>query len=286
MAAIAISLAAGIAVGAWLLSGTSISQTGSKVDAPALRDDASTSMDERLQRLEKDLAEERRARMVLEDQLQALLEVIERVESAIPRASADQQAVLDQIRAERRSASRSSRDFVSMMRGFQERRLNMLIDGGFSEDEARRVLEMESAAQYEAMQAAHAAQRRGEANDPFFAGSGSQSLLRGKLGDSEYERYLAAQGQPTAIQVTRVLDSSPGDRAGIQPGDRIISYNGARVFSVSDLRALTLQGNAGEDVVIEIEREGVPMQLNLPRGPVGITGSSANIRGMNWWGGT
>ena len=41
----------------------------------------------------------------------------------------------------------------------------------------------------------------------------------------------------------------------------------------------------GEDVVIEVERDGVRMQLTVPRGPIGITGSGANVRGLNWWGG-
>lgn len=232
------------------------------------------------------MAEEREARLVLEEQLQILIDAMERIDSTGQRALVDQRALAQERRAERRTGERAPRDFVALMRGFEERRLNTLIDGGFSEDEARRVLQKESAAQYQAMQAAHDAQRRGEATDPFYAGSTSQSLLRSELGDSEYERYLAAQGQPTAIQVTQVLSSSPGSQAGLQPGDQIVSYNGERVFGVSDLRALTLQGTAGEDVIIEIEREGVRMQLNLPRGPVGISGSSASIRNRGWWGGT
>jgi S1-C subfamily serine protease len=68
-------------------------------------------------------------------------------------------------------------------------------------------------------------------------------------------------------------------------GDRIARYNGERVFSISDLRRLTMQGNPGEDVVIEVERDGVLMQLTLPAGPIGITGTGARVRGMNWWGG-
>lgn len=249
-----------------------------------MHDDSPPLLDERLRQLETGLADEREARMLLEDQLQALIEELERIDSAGSTPADDQQAPLDPARAERRNAARGPRDFASMVRRNQERRLNMLIDGGFSEDEANRVLRRESEAQYNAMQAAYEAQRRGETSDPFYAVTGPQALLREELGDSEYERYLAAQGQPTAIEVTQVLDSSPGNQAGLQPGDRIISYNGERVFSVTDLRALTLQGTAGEDVVIEIERDGVPMQLNLPRGPLGITGSSANIRGMGWWG--
>ena len=44
-------------------------------------------------------------------------------------------------------------------------------------------------------------------------------------------------------------------------------------------------GAKGEDVVIEIERDGTLIQLSVPRGLIGITGAGANVRGTNWWGG-
>lgn len=284
--AIVVSLIAGFAAGALLLGDTSAPANEPNTAAAADRASSSTPIDERLRRLEQVVAEEREARIVLEEQLQFVLDALERVDSSDSRAVADQRALAEERRAQRRAGERTPRDFAALARGFEERRLNTLINGGFSEDEARRVMQKESAARYHAMKAAHDAQRRGEATDPIYSGSASQSLLRSELGDREYERYLAAQGQPTAIQVTQVLGESPGSQAGLQPGDQIVNYNGERVFGVSDLRALTLQGTAGEDVIIEIERDGVRMQLNLPRGPVGITGSSAGIRNRGWWGGT
>lgn len=286
IAAIVISLIAGFATGAWLLGNASVPATDRHTGAAADPAESSTPLAERLRRLEQDMAEEREARIILEEQLQFVLDALERIDSSDSRALADQRALAEERRAERRTGERVPRDFAALVRGYEERRLNTLISGGYTEDEARRVMQQESEAQFRAMQAAHDAQRRGESTDLFYAGSASQSLLRRELGDSEYERYLAAQGQPTAIQVTQVLGDSPGSQAGLQPGDQIVSYNGERVFGVSDLRALTLQGTAGEDVIIEIEREGVRMQLNLPRGPVGITGSSAGLRNRGWWGGT
>lgn len=172
-----------------------------------------------------------------------------------------------------------------MLRNFEERRLGRLIDGGFSEDEARRILQKESEAEYRAMQMAWEAQRSGERVDLLASLNDPQAILRAELGDSDYARLLEAQGQPTSVQITRVLDGSPGNEAGLQPGDQLISYDGSRVFSVADLREQTMQGEPGEDVVIEIDRDGVRMQLSVPRGPVGITGSGANIRTMSRWGG-
>jgi membrane-associated protease RseP (regulator of RpoE activity) len=280
--AIAMSLILGFAVGAWVMG-----------DAPTSAADSFESaapMKERLLSLEQVIAEEREARLIMEDLLRAVMEDIERIDSTGPRIFAADLARAEDTRAEtereqRRNELRRPRDFASMVRGFQERRLTQLTDAGFSSDEARGILKREAEAQYKAMQAAHDAQRNGEVVDAFSAISEPQALLRAELGDSAYERYLQAQGQPTAIQITQVLDSSPGSRAGLQPGDEIVSYNGERVFNVIELRELTLQGRAGEDVIVEIERDGVRMQLNVPRGPVGITGSGASVRNMNRWGG-
>ncbi len=281
--AVAISLVAGFAAGAFLLGEASKSDTESPAETEAVG--SSAPIEERLRRLEQIIASEREARIVLEDQLQALIDEIERLDAEAP-GPGNQPALAEERRAEPGSGRRGPRDIGALLRNFQERRLTLLIDGGFSEDEARRVIQMESQAQYRAMQAAYDAQRRGEANNPFLAINGAQNLLREELGDAEYERYLTAQGEPATVGVTQVLDSSPASQAGLVPGDRIVSYDGERVFSVGDLRDLTLDGSPGEDVIIEIDRDGVRMQLSLPRGPVGITGSSAGIRNRAWWSGT
>lgn len=286
IAAIAISLIAGFAAAVWLMRDSSTGDAAPRTELSANTLESAPPFDKRLLRLEQVIAEEREARLILEDQLQNLIEEIEGIGSMGPQVFADQDAAADDAAPPRQPEQRGRRDFVSMVRNFQERRLSQLVEGGFSEDEARRVLQQESEAQFKAMQAAHDAQRRGEAVDSLSAMSRPQSLLRAELGDSDYERYLQAQGQAAAIQVTQVMDGSPASLVGLEPGDQIVSYGGERVFDVNELRELTLQGSAGEDVVIEIEREGVRMQLNVPRGPVGISGTGANVRRMNWWGGS
>ena len=59
--------------------------------------------------------------------------------------------------------------------------------------------------------------------------------------------------------------------AGLQPGDQIVSYDGARVFNYGDLNDQLLQGEPGESVIVDILRDGAPMQVVMPRGPIGIT---------------
>lgn len=280
----AISLVAGIAVGAWLVTDRRASEPAVSATAPT--GDLVSVPEERLLSLEQLIAEERAARLELAGLVQALLDEIERRDSAGSLRSAETSAERSANDVALAGSLRRSRDFMSMMRNFEARRLQSLMQGGFSEDEAQRILQKESEAEYRAMQLAWEAQRNGEPLDPLASLNDPQAILRTELGDSDYERFLEAQGQPTSVQITRVLDGSPGSQAGLQPGDQIVSYDGNRIFNVADLRDQTLLGEQGEDVLLEIDRDGVRMQLSVPRGPVGITGSGANIRTMGRWGGS
>lgn len=281
--AIGIVLLAAIAVGIWI-SGEEQAALQPATSMSAAVSGADASIDERLQYLEQALADEREARTALEDTLAILFGELDRLEGADRQAVAELQAEENERQA-RAVERRVQRNEGEWMRNYQERRVANLVEGGFSEEEARRALQLESEASFKAMQLAWEAQRNGEAYDFMDSMSGPQSILRAEMGDDAYARYLEAQGQPTAVSITQVLDGSPGNSAGLQPGDELISYNGERVFNVMELRNGTMQGQPGEDVVIEIERDGVVMQLTVPRGPIGITGSGARVRGMNWWGG-
>ena len=98
----------------------------------------------------------------------------------------------------------------------------------------------------------------------------ADQLLHGEIGDGEYESYLQANGRPTTVGVSRVMDASPALMAGLQSGDQITHYDGTRVFNTRELIQQTMQGNPGETVVVTIIRDGGPMQLVMPRGPLGI----------------
>ena len=278
------SLVTGFAVAAWFIGGDVGNERPVELTGPGKLPDAAGAAD-RLARLEQIIDEERAARIALEDTLAMLFDEIERLEGAGDRVSAQRQAE-EQARRDARTSERGSRsDRASWLQNYQERRVGRMVEGGFTEDEARRILEQESAASFKAMQAAWEAQRDGENVDPFGAAHNPQAILRNEIGDDAYARYLEAQGQPTSITVTQVMGGSPGKDAGLKAGDQLVSYNGERVFHVNDLRNQTMQGSPGESVVIEVDRDGVRMQLIVPRGPIGITGSGANIRSMNWWGG-
>lgn len=279
--AIVVSLLAGFAVGAWVAADDKerVASTPSNA-VPG----TNASIEDRLERLERIITEERDARIALEDSIAILFEGIERLEGVDERAVAELRARAEEERAAR-AATSSQRNEADWMRGYQERRVARLVEGGFSEDEARRVLEQESESAFKALQSVWEAQRSGESIDRYSGEFDPQAIMRSEMGDDAYARYLEVQGQPTAVRITQVLGGSPGSEIGLQPGDQLVRYAGERVFSVNDLRKSSMDGNPGEDVVIEIERDGTLIQLSVPRGPIGITGAGANVRGVNWWGG-
>lgn len=166
-----------------------------------------------------------------------------------------------------------------------ELRTRQLVNSGFTEARANEIRQLEDQARMDLLTAEYEAQRDGTSISPWDQAFGYQSKLREQLGDAEFERYLQAQGSATAITVREVIDASPANRAGLRPGDEIVGYDGNRVFGMHELRSMAFSGNPGEDVVVEIVRDGQPMQLVLPRGPLGITGSGANMAFRGSFGG-
>ncbi len=105
-----------------------------------------------------------------------------------------------------------------------------------------------------------------------------QNNLRSEFGDENFDRYLYASGRPNRIQIDSVIQDSPAFSAGLQPDDRIVSYDGQRTYSPGDLRRFSMQGEAGEMIALQVQRNGRRVDLYIPRGPLGIqmTGVSEN----------
>jgi S1-C subfamily serine protease len=74
------------------------------------------------------------------------------------------------------------------------------------------------------------------------------------------------------VRVGGVLASSPAEHAGLAPGDEVVAYGGRRVFDMRYLNELILEGRPGEPVIVDVLRDGQPIQVLLPRGPLGISG--------------
>jgi len=230
--------------------------------------DQSAAIEDRIRALEAAVAEERNARQLLEDELQVLYEEIEQL--SVERSAND-------ARDEAQVADAA--EIRERIEGFRQRRNGQdgedrtarLVAAGFAPDRAAWILQRESELQMEAMQARFDARRSGEPVDPFDASLNSASALRAEIGDTEYEQYLQANNRPTAVSIGSILESSPAQSAGLQSGDQIVRYDGARVFDASDLNQQTMLGEPGESVVVDITRDGIPMQVVLPRGPIGVS---------------
>ena len=148
-----------------------------------------------------------------------------------------------------------------------------LVDAGFSKDEATSIVRTESEIELQRLQEQYDSRREqiknmSEENPDWQT---KNNPLRAKLGDDYYQKYMEAQGWPTSVTVASVMHNSPGEAAGLQHGDNILRYANTRVFNIGDLNTATAQGNVGESVLVEIERDGQPLQLTIPRGPIGVS---------------
>jgi len=263
-ATIGVSLIMGFALASWMQrmpdGGSAVSGS---VNGGDYFDQAAVT-EQRIRALETAIAEERNARQLLEDELLVLFAEIDRLGA-------------QDNRAERRDTVEARNDRLPPD-GFRPRRaersgearMSALVEAGFSADRADWILRREAELEVEAMQARFDARRSDSPIDRLDPSMNPNSMLRAELGDADYERYLQANGRPTAVAVTRVLESSPGQAAGLQTGDQIVRYGGSRVFDIADLSAQTLQGSPGESVVVDIIRDDVPMQIVMPRGPIGM----------------
>ena len=224
--------------------------------------DQSLPVEARIRALEQAVSDERYARQLLQDELFVLTGELE---SLMANRSSD-------LAADRSASFESIDTAAPRRRSGADGRAARLMAAGFEPGQAEWILQRESQLQMEALQARYEAERTGDAMNYFQSRTAASDALRSELGEAEYERYLAASGRPTSVAVSTVLESSPAQRAGLKPGDEIVSYDGKRIFSMSDLTRQTLEGQPGEQVVVDVLRDGVSMQVVVPRGPIGISG--------------
>lgn len=104
-----------------------------------------------------------------------------------------------------------------------------------------------------------------------------RNQLRNEMGDDTYDRLLYASEQDNRVLVEKVLESSPAQEIGLQPGDVILGYDGLRVFSNRDIRTARANGEAGDPVPLRIERNGEVLELEIPRGPLGVHLDSKSV---------
>ncbi|HUR33710.1 MAG TPA: PDZ domain-containing protein, partial [Vicinamibacterales bacterium] len=68
---------------------------------------------------------------------------------------------------------------------------------------------------------------------------------------------------PTAGRVTSVLEDSPAGRAGIRPGDHILTLDGRPVRNTLDWAAVYARITEGQPIETTILRDHVPLHLEV-----------------------
>ncbi len=263
--AIVTSLLAGFAVAALIINAPE------PVESEIAGFDSTADVNERLAALERAVSVERQARQLLEDEILVLYEELESLEGS-QQADAVQQAAA--VIAKGTIDAREMRAMRESARGDRlsntERRLNALTEAGFSVARADWIIQRESELRMVALRAQYDSMRSGEPMNLMSRGMNTDSMLRADLGDAQYEMYLKASNRSTVVGIGAVFESSPAQTAGLLPGDEITHYDGERIFSTFDLTRQAMQGAEGENVVVNITRNGIPMQLVIARGPLGI----------------
>ena len=263
-----IGLTAGLAVAGWLGFSQRSGAEDNENAAVSTGFNSSAPVEARIAALEEAVSDERLARQLLQEEVFYLTSELERLSGpGYPGPPIDGEPPGSEA-----ADGESDRRAQWRARNSPEGRKARLVEAGFLPAQADWIMRREQELQMEALQARFDAERSGEPVDWTANRTMASDSLRAELGDIDYERYLDASGRSTNVAVSSVIESSPAQSAGLQPGDEIVRYDGERVFSMTDLTRQTMVGEAGETVVVDIMRDGNLMQVVLPRGPVGITG--------------
>ena len=95
--------------------------------------------------------------------------------------------------------------------------------------------------------------------------------LRTELGDDAYDRYLFEAGSSNRVSIASIIPGSEAELAGVQIGDTIFSYANTRVFTTGELQRATREGDRGELITLQVDRQGQSVFIEVARGPLGVT---------------
>jgi len=265
-------LIAGLAAGLLASSWWHADRNGSPA---AVGRDASAAVLARIDALEASLNRETLRRAALENELAAVRGDLARLhgeDPAAPTGSAAPDPFAESALDARFEETQEPPIMRRRMRADGSEGLrDRLIEAGFSPARAEWLDQRTAELRMQALQAQYDAAREGVPLNLRAARAG-QDTLRDELSVVEYEQYLQAMGRPTSVRVGSVLASSPAEQVGLMSGDEVVSYAGQRVYDMSELNALILEGQPGAPVTVDVLRDGQPIQVILPRGPLGITG--------------
>jgi uncharacterized iron-regulated protein len=74
---------------------------------------------------------------------------------------------------------------------------------------------------------------------------------------------LKERDGPAGIWIERVISKSPAEKAGLLPGDQILSANGKEVRELKDLHEAVTEKGWGKEMILTILREGIKTDITV-----------------------
>lgn len=267
-------LGAGLLIGRTLLPGPSpeplAPDAGHSPSGPAVTPALPlTGEPETLAALQQQLRQAREAREQLAAQLETLQLRLEELETGYAGASVTTTATDNPEPAPQPAAgTRTS--------------IQSLIDAGIAPEQAAWIQGRLDEIDLQQLYLRDRATREGWMNKPRYHKERREYLnavtdLRSDIGDDAYDRMLYTLGRANRVVIRETMLNSPAEQYGLQAGDRIIEYDGQRIFASNALNTLTSEGDGGTMTLVRVERDGEIQDLYLPRGPLGIRMSSARV---------
>jgi len=146
-----------------------------------------------------------------------------------------------------------------------------LRSAGILPHEIERLRDLFNSSEMQLIDLEHQARREGWYRKPRYWKElrNMRSELRQEIGEEDYDLLLYAAGRNNRVVIDGILRDSPGERAGLEPGDVVLSYEGRRIYKAPELKHATVQGRAGDRVTIDVLRDGERVRVYTSRGPLG-----------------
>lgn len=159
-------------------------------------------------------------------------------------------------------------------------RKERLMDAGISQERTHYILGREWQLRYEQQQLRHQYDHLDDQSSAEAAAIARElerydniaDMLESELSPWEYERYREAIAPRERILITAVLEGSNAAKAGISPGDTLLSYNGVTVTDPRTMRSLLAEAVPGSSVPVLVRRQQSNLEetLYVAAGPLGV----------------
>lgn len=70
-------------------------------------------------------------------------------------------------------------------------------------------------------------------------------------------------GANAGFYVSELVSGGPAEQAGLEIGDRILKFDGVEITSTNDIISIRDSHNVGDEVIVEVERDGKNIKLTL-----------------------